>query len=156
VPGADDKCKQQAEAAGLGGTWRALVSSGSSPDIDAKDRIPAGTKVIVNMLGQTVAEDQGCGWSSKYGLLWGTSSGTSSSAFCNPIKYDQFGNEVPSSEFVWTGTAATGIVTSSTCSNWSKNSYVGYFGNPKSKAASWIQVRTIKCDEPMHLYCLEQ
>jgi hypothetical protein len=61
------------------------------------------------------------------------------------------------SQYVWTGTTASGVATASTCVNWTSaaNSDSGGFGDHDRADALWVEGTTVGCDTVQRLYCFE-
>lgn len=139
LTGADSKCQQQASSAGLSGVYKAWLSTNTS---SAKDRIPNARFVLVS--GEVVAE-------SMQDLTKGYLS--------SPINRDQYGNLV--SSFVFTGTFANGLKTSSNlqsnyCNNWTSASSslkTQVYGYTLKSTAEWTQRPGGTCNQSYRLYC---
>ena len=94
LSGADSKCQELANAAGLSGNFKAWLSVAG---INAKDRICVGTDLPFKKVNGVKVADN-CA-----DLLDGT--------LDSPINIDEWGNTVPSDSEVWTGTDQSGYDT---------------------------------------------
>ena len=144
LSGADDKCQQSADDAGLGGTWVAFLSNGTS----ASSRIPEGPYVRLD--GATIANDKG-------DLLDGSIS--------VPINLNETGGT--NSGFVFTGSNASGSSygssTNGLCVGWTRgcgvcygNHFYAQVGRADRSNDDWVDVGWVKCHTGSHLYCFEQ
>jgi hypothetical protein len=163
VPGADAKCQQLAEAAGLPGTYKAWLSDKTSSPAATFTRwngpyvLVDGTEVANKWLGLT--ED--------YHLV--------------PINLTETGQDTGES-FQWTNTSLSGgpgpcpcrltpdyprpSVRDGSCQNWTSSNgdlYDGIYGNSIGLGKSWtiniLSVTTFQvadCDEMLGLYCFQQ
>lgn len=138
LPGADQKCSTAAQAAGLGGTWKAWLSDANT---DAIDRITANGPWYLR-------DNETRVFNNKANLM------------TNPlvsISRDENGNSV-SAALAWTGTRVGGA-RSTHCASWTSSAagQNGQVGSTVSSSNSWTEESTaIACDGPQHLYCLEQ
>ncbi|MDD5071647.1 MAG: DUF1554 domain-containing protein [Patescibacteria group bacterium] len=162
VSGADDKCQTRADAAGLGGTWQAIISGDS---ITANSRIGYNWLFLVNMIGEPVATNFiATGTVSSLGP-WTNRDGTNHLYY--PIQYDEFG--VSKTGCVWTGSTANGLLNTADdqCSDppnsgpdWinSNAGYNGTEGRSNYTDSQWVK-ETIgcgNCSGSNSLYCIEQ
>ena len=139
LAGGDSVCAARANAAGLGGSWRAWLSTSA---VNAKDRISDG--VYVRIDGLPIA-------SSKADLLDGT--------IVNPIRLDENGNIVLFAFFAWTGTKADGTAELTTCNNWTSSvvGEQGATGHTNQTLSGWTAHNPIiVCSIGEYLYCFEQ
>ncbi len=144
LSGADLKCQQRADAANLGGTWKAWLSSSTQ---SAASRLTHfnGPYVLIN--GTIIANN----WSD---LIDGT--------LASPINVTEINGlaSIP----VWTNTGARGeIATNNTtwhCSNWttSSSSRRGNTGETQSSNTRWTTGISELCSQNNYvgLYCFEQ
>jgi len=120
LSGADSKCNADASSAGLGGSWKAWLSTST---VHAKDRISDGLYVRVD--NSTIIA------TSKTDLLDGT--------LQNSISKTAMG--VDASDWpMWTGTLSDGtVITNKHCSNWTSNSsgINGRIGDRSVKGIEW-------------------
>lgn len=132
----DKLCQLAADAAVLGGTWKAWLSDGST-NTNAIDRIAdvgpwylvdGTTKVFNNKANLATSPLQVINRNENGGLV---------------------------SADVWTGTSAGGTASDS-CNGWATiNSGSGRYGNSTS-TANWTDYSYDSCYEKKHLYCFEQ
>lgn len=140
LEGAGSICQSLADTAGLGGTWKAWLSSSTQNAIgsipDSEYRLVDGTTVIAY---------------SKTGLVDGT-------PIANPINMDE--NGALSGDFVWTSTKSDGTVKSvvSTCDDWEDGSSGknGFLGNTTSTLEWTDENFGSACNISRRLYCFEQ
>ena len=139
LQGADDTCRDLANAASLGGTWKAWLSTSTA---NAKDRI--GNYKYVRMDGLLVANG-------KTDLTDGTIS--------NPININENGVVDSVEPYAWTGTTSQGLLTSNTCVDWNDRYVNGEIGYSHSQVTDsrWTDLGTRSCGNlTQHLYCFEQ
>ncbi len=145
LDGADEKCQRLATAAGLGGTFKAWLSTANE---NAKDRIPQeGPYQLVN---GTVISD--------------TLPGLLDNAIDAPILVDESLNR-PVAGTVYTGTGPDGIVSgfgSFTCGGWTSAagcSQTAVIGENASTTRSWTAISDFgdcnqsECSFARHIYC---
>lgn len=149
IAGADARCQSEASAAGLPGTWLAIISDRTSASAHAGQRLDFNWATLVNMNGSLVAN----GWND----LW---DGSISSA----INYDENGVLVTTNTPIFADTAFNGIPHSpavysgNNCVTWTSGSsstvyhYSGYLGGT---GASWIANTGRDCTQVGRLYCFE-
>jgi hypothetical protein len=140
LAGADQKCMTAAQAAVLGGTWKAWLSDGST---DAINRIAevgpwyrlgsSNVKLFNNKANLTTLP-------------------------LDSVQVNEDGVSV--SGGVWTGTVVGGTRATVHCNNWASaqgtmGTLTGQSGDSTS-AAYWTDWGASKCDEPRRLYCIEQ
>jgi hypothetical protein len=162
LAGADAKCQVRADAANLGGTWKAIISGDAE---SARSRIGYNWYMLVNMHGEPLAHNLvALGSASDLGP-WGAWDGTNSLYFS--VRYNEFG--VSKTGCVWTGSTAAGFldVTNDQCSDppnsgpdwiYSSAGYNGTEGRSDYTDAQWIK-ETIgcgNCSSLNSLYCIEQ
>lgn len=147
LAGADARCAAEALDAGLGGTFRAWLSTSTA---DAKTRISGGPWVFRN--GEKA--------------LSPSSAGVSPDNF---LRYDARGGDLlfePELD-VWTGTGELGLLDSSkaTCLDWTSNAtaQLGAFGTLGAIGSRWTHEIPFgndppgrSCSETLRLYCFEQ
>ncbi len=141
---ADSKCQALAAAAGLSGSFIALLSTGG---LGARDRI-GSSGAISNTRGEIVAK---------------RAADLFDGSLLRPIFYDENRALVPS-PYVWTGSSAVGNVMRSkvdgsiaTCSNWGFNSGDPYAAVGLSDRASgaWLLYDSdYKCSNHFRIYCI--
>jgi hypothetical protein len=141
LAGADALCQGYADAAQLGGQWRAWLSSST---VHAQNRLVQSASPYRRLDGALVAD----GWQA-------LTSGT----LVSPIDVDEHLGGQPGAE-VWTGTTAMGLKTTSTCSDWQNGSNMGTVatvGFSSATDATWSSIYLQFCDRGnVHLYCIEQ
>jgi hypothetical protein len=143
LSGADDKCQQSADDAGLGGTWTAFLSNGTS----ASSRIAGGPYVRLD--GAVIAQD-------KSDLLDGSIAVT--------ISIDEYGSS--RSGFVFTGSNASGSShgssTNGLCVGWTRgcgacfgNHFYAQVGRADRSNDDWVDTGWVFCSNGGGLYCFE-
>lgn len=154
IAGADAKCQARAEAASLGGTWKAIISDTTTT---AKSRMKNRLKPVYNLAGALV-------WNPSVPLMFSSDTTTSSGAppwgvgsnIASAIDTTELGTAVPGAVQVWTGTNSTGATYSTLhCTNWTSTAGNGAFGNSTSNSSLWILSSSVGCTNSYHLYCLE-
>lgn len=141
VGGADGICQARANAANLGGNWKAWISDAN---ISASERLIHSSNPYKHINGILVATN----WDD---LVDGSIS---------KINYNEFG-VFTSSGYVWTGTKSDGAIKTTdinkTCNNWTNNSLLmdGYFGSA-SHPILWSDYNYNFCASKYRLYCFEQ
>lgn len=151
VAGADSKCQDLANSAGLGGTWMAWISDNSSSPLTrfTKSAVPYklvdGTTVIVNNWTDLVTNKNINIGNGEY--------------LKSPILKNENGNTQSAAS--WTATNPDGTWISeqnnTACSNWTNNAkQVATIGNNGFSNATWTKSEIRFCDEPKSLYCFEQ
>lgn len=146
LTGADNKCQTLANNAGLGGTWKAWLSDGS-------------TSALSRLLHSAVP----------YKLVDGTLIANNwddliTNGPRTAINKDQTSNTITSSLYVWTNTLRDGSRSgTSNCSDWSSpaNSVFGVngYGSSFGSDGLWTHydpVTTAPCSNYRRLYCFEQ
>lgn len=137
LSGADAKCQARADAAGLGGNWKAWLSDSTT---NAKDRI-ANAKYVRTGDGLLIANH-----------IVDLTDGS----IANPINRNPYGNLL-SAGSTWTGTGSNGTVSgSNTCSNWKIGGIYGEKGYVLSNTTSWTDNGQSYCGYSRRLYCFEQ
>ena len=137
LSGADATCNRLATAASLGGSWKAILSTGGTP---ARDRISVDS-AIVNMNGDVLETDPANLWNGKVD---------------DTVDYDEEGDKVGG--FVWTGTRADGTSASTTCQSWTTRAAAesGQHGEPSATDQDWIEdTGDEDCDAMGRLYCID-
>jgi hypothetical protein len=139
ISGADGLCQKSAIAAGLSGTFKALISDSST---SARDRLTIGFP-LHNTAGQLIATDTTDLWDGDVQ---------------NPIAYDEHGALVTSIFRVWNGTRDSGrAYAQNTCQDWTSSAQddMGEIGMLNRKA-TWIDDSAVTCDKEGRLYCISQ
>lgn len=135
--GGDLACQQSADAASLGGQWRAWLSTTNESAIA---RITsAGPWQLTN--GVTAVTRAG-------GTL----------SLSAPIRRNENGVNVPLGRKVWTGTTASGtVIPTDTCDGWTSvdGTKKGAQGSANTTSPSWTAESARDCDQLASLYCFE-
>ncbi len=156
IAGADAKCQARADGASLGGTWKAMISDGST---NAISRVLNRTKPVFTIAGKLA-------WNPSQQVILGGDTNPAYGAGSLPfgagliasaINITELGT-TPAAYIVWTGTNTNGqVVGTSHCSNWTSNSsgISAYYGNASSVSSIWITQNVSPCNNSYRLYCLE-
>jgi hypothetical protein len=136
----DAACQTRANAASLGGTWTAWISSST---VSAASRVTQHNGPYVLLNGTTVASN----WND---LTDGT--------LTNPINRTEFSLTVAGT--VWSNTTISGGIrsASSSCNSWTSSSGAieGATGSVGQTDGSWTNSGTWWCNQgPFRLYCFE-
>jgi hypothetical protein len=134
-------CTQAAQAASLGGTWKAWASTSTSNAIDRITDVGPwfdlkGTKIFANKDGMKTTP---------LTALW----------------YDEHAMFLPSDD-IWTGTNFGGVYstipTEQACSDWTSASMQdgARIGQVGMGGANWTAFAATTCDQLAHLICIEQ
>jgi hypothetical protein len=136
--GADAKCQARADAAKLGGKFRAWLSDGA---IEARSRIDAKGP-YVRTDGEPVAADLG-------DLLAATLE--------NPLSINEYGSPITVDLVAWTGTSPSGARIAPSCSSWTRNQVLDYgvAGATDSTASRWTDDQNRSCSTLRRLYCFQ-
>lgn len=148
LAGADTKCQIRADAAGLGGVWKAILSDNN---VAARDRIGYDWDVLVTVGGRPVTTK----WEIWNGFL------------ANHLNMTEFNNPVGTGNFTWSATGSSGEsnnITDVSCQNWTYDggSQIGTTGDPNVKSQDWMMDMAAPfisplCSTPLsRLYCIEQ
>lgn len=147
---ADDACQASADAAGLGGVYKAWLSSDEVPLAARFDNLQDATFPVIRTNGTAVA-------SSMAALL--------QTGPVAPIDRDEFGMMVlgetvcNADNVVWTGTTPAGGVTPmNTCMNWTAKNGTGRVGYFKAvgMTGQWTDACSFACGGAARFYCFEQ
>jgi len=154
LQGGDDLCQNRAQAAGLGGTYRAWVSSSSDPDNGPNNRFNQNSFPYVLTNGNRVANN--------FAEL-------TSMDLINPIDVDENEENVDGSDInsVWSNTLRNGSISQSDgtadCQNWNTTTFFGAVGLFTETDETWADSSDIlgtplftRCENPNRLYCFEQ
>lgn len=152
VNGADVKCTSIASAAGLGGTWKAILSGITESDA-AINRIGYNWTTLTLVDGTTTVTTAGNIWS------------TTTLSFSNGITKSQSGTTI-TAQPVWSNTRSTGfnyVAASSpyNCYDYTNGDYGNggdHYGTNSGTGSSWIDTGVIggQCNWGLRLYCIEQ
>lgn len=174
LDGADKICQSHANAASLGGTWKAWLSNSA---VNAKDRLGSYNGVYKLVDGTTVVNSQA-------ELLGGS--------LQTPIKKDENGRDISAeqNQHVWTNTQTTGLnlpspastpgfwegvpqqtLNGAACQGWTIADYgspyfklTGGIGRANQATGAWTQFgrvsdsldgRAFDCNNQARLYCFE-
>jgi hypothetical protein len=151
LAGADSTCTSLATAAGLGGTWKAILSAGTlGEEYWAVNRIGYNWTTLELVDGTDVV---------LAGNIWKTGS----VPLLSPISKSQAGVTVV--DDVFTNTKSNGMAyyetVSESCNNWTtdNSTYGTYFGVSSAQNGSWTTNQAVgsSCDNNnWRLYCIEQ
>ncbi len=140
ISGADDRCQALADAAGLGGTFRAWIgdTQGNGP----LTNFTRSTVPYTLIGGDVIAQDFD-------DLVDG--------ALAGPITRDENGALIGAAmTFAWTGTMANGMAGSPCCTDWSSTEAGGWVGSIIATDDTWSFVGGSPCTGVARLYCFEQ
>ena len=155
LSGADAQCQVRANAANLGGTWKAWLSDSLT---DAKDRLVHPMGALVRIDGTVIASNWDAlvnGWPAaapeitEYGLL---------KSYVNA-------GSVPGCSWAggyffhpWTATDNQGGLSGMTCDNWTSSSAsaTGWVGLGGYSLSQWTDWCNFPCNMSQPLYCFEQ
>jgi len=136
---ADAACQADADAANLGGEYKAWLSSA---EVNAKDRLLQHPFGYMNAVGDTVSVDFN-------GLL--------DSSLEHVLSYFADGTAVPSgTALTWTGTDASGLTTGVTCGDWASSTASGTAGLLTQVSGLWTFWSGSSCASFGYHYCFEQ
>ena len=137
LAGADSRCQISADAAGLGGSWKAWLSDSS---LAAPSRITGGGP------WRLVGSDQ----------LVFASAASLRGYPSNPLDRDEYGKQTTNG--IWTGTLDQGFAASDTCADWTEGDWNahGVSGFPQMPSEWTSDGATYGCDIENALLCIEQ
>jgi hypothetical protein len=147
LAGANEICQSHADAASLGGSFRAWLADSTTGPADTFERSPVP---YVRTDGATVADD----WDD---LTDGT--------IQNLIEVNEFGSATGVSFFKWTNVTAAGAPENivgdpgeDSCQNWTSDEGNGSFAAPDFFGGSWTESDggRFDCGSGVALYCFEQ
>jgi hypothetical protein len=139
---ADYVCQTEATNAGLTGTWKAVLSDGST---NANARISL-TKSVYNTRSIASGGAQ----------IVATSAAFWSGTLSNPISYTASGG-TPGTTLTWTGSTSAGVaVAAKVCSNWGSSSSgaSGNYGNNTTINTNAFANGNSTCNNNYALYCI--
>ena len=139
LAGADATCNELAASGHAALQSKVFLAWLSAPDVAARDRHAHGTGPYVRIDGAVVAMD----WNE-------LTSGT----IREFIDRDETNASVNYN--VWTGTAADGSATGSSCGGWTSQSGSGTIGSTRLKGGAWTNALSLGCGSENHLYCIEK
>ena len=139
LAGADAICQARADAAGLGGTFKAWLSDAAT---NAASRLTHAFADYVLVNGTLIAQ----GWSDLAdGLL------------LHPLDTDELGASVTGG--AWTNTTLHGGIAGLSCTSWTSTTIDenGRRGSVVATNATWTDTGvSVDCSRMLHLYCFEQ
>lgn len=142
---ADNNCQSRANAAGLGGTWKAWLST--------------GTKSVASRLTHSIFPYSLVDDTTKIADNWTDLTDGSLQASINKNE----GNIVTGSQAVWTNTKSDGSIFATdqreNCTDWVTSSAgrVGRYGlNDLYTSSGWTDADNTECKQSNRLYCFEQ
>ncbi len=140
---ADANCQSLADAAGLGGAYKAWLSDSAT---DVRDRFTQATTAYVRVDGAVIADD----WADLV-------DNPSGDPLLAPIDRDENGTAVGIVN-VWTGSTFAGQVLAAACSDWTDgtNASQGRTGRTSRVDLGWTSLLTVNCNNLRALYCFEQ
>lgn len=145
LTGGDTLCQQHADAAELGGRWRAWLSSGRAEDD------PSVNDAIERIIGDGpwVAMDGAVLFPNRASLTTGPRAG---------LSLDELSRSIEGDGYYWTGTGVGGrATTSATCEGFrSSGVSAGTFGTASVTDSRWTDSGRTSCGEEKHLLCFEQ
>lgn len=150
LSGADVKCQERAQAAGLPGTYKAWLSDNSySPS------------TRMNQYAQEYKRTDGI----RIADNWQGLVNSTSTPLQNKINRDEFNQPIPApnpdtgSFVVWTATNPEGTANiGNSCNSWtnSTTSYNGNFGDTNCVNSCWTKAAYLNCAYTLRLYCIQQ
>lgn len=145
IDGATAKCQTRADAASLGGTWKAWLSTDAKSPANQSDEDPWTQHIDKYTLidGKTKVADN---WAD---LIDGN--------LDDAIYLSEKGDQPPSKP-VWTGTKSDGTSHDKNCSNWTTNGIAddGRSGDRSLANNKWTTKGSYDCNVARSLYCFEQ
>lgn len=140
IEGADEKCQLAADSAGLGGTFRAWIST---PESSAFDNLVHSSEPYVRVDGVQIALD----WSD---LIDGD--------LAAPLEVDEWGAVQNNGDCgnVWTNTIRDGKSHEDACTGWTALQDSASLGRSDMSNHSWTEGCIQDCLKQYHLYCFEQ
>lgn len=146
LPQADNNCHSQANAAGLGSTWKAWLSNSTTS---------VASRLTHSMFPYSLVDD-----TTKIADNWTDLTDESLQASINK---NEFGTILTGSNPVWTNTKSDGSIfttdTNDNCTNWVTRSAsrIGRYGlNNLYTSSSWTDAGNAGCNQSNRLYCFEQ
>ena len=147
IAGADAKCQNAADAAGLGGTWKAWIAANDASTVPA-------SRFSFSAYGYERLDGL---------LLGGTNLDSFPAAILRRPDIDENGQAIPElpSTHAWTGVDGVGRRDGPFCQDWTSNdpSDAGNAGNLDTGPGSgdlWTRGYGGNCGLTKHLYCFEQ
>jgi hypothetical protein len=141
LTGADEKCNERAQAAGLSGYYRAWLSDSTE---GVQDRLFASSMPYVLTTGTKVGD----GFSD---LI--------DNSLDHSIDRDENGDSVVNEDSgngnVWTGTGQNAIPNGNQCTDWTSTEGNGHTGRTNRNNDDWSSSDNMGCDTERRLYCFE-
>lgn len=147
LAGADEKCQEAADDAGLTRTYQAILST-EATDSSANARLSISGDIYVVDSSEEKALIIASGSS-----IWDTDS----ESLLGQINIDERGDTVSATP--WTGTDSEGgVVPSGHCVAWSSssNSFTGETGSTDHLDDRWLESGEIACDNSHPIFCISQ
>ena len=141
---ADKKCKDEAGAAGLPGTYKAWISNYILGAISPSLRFTKGVVPYVRTDFTRIATS------------WAT---FASATHENPIDTDANGDAIAGPLFAWTGTDSDGTSADPVaCAGWitDQAAATGVIGEPDQTDATWTNFSSAGCNNTHRLICVQQ
>jgi hypothetical protein len=117
---------------GVSTPWKAILSDSVT---DANTRFSVPGKVF-NTQGELLANGSSDFWDG---------------ALFSPVRYDENGSAVSTSE-VWSGSSASGSFSGLSCGDWSDSSAGGEYGDANTAGSAWLQSNIQTCSNTARLY----
>lgn len=140
LSGADAKCQARADAAKLGGKWKAWLSSDT---VAASSRLEKSNNPYKLINGSTIANN----WSD-----------LTDGSLAKALNITEF-NSTLNVNWVWTNSTSNGSVrqaSDNSCNNWSSDSSGGGTGDSSRNDGGWTDFGVSACTYVRPLYCFEQ
>ena len=141
VAGGDAKCQARATAAGLYGTFKAILADAA---VNAKTRLTPSPGRYVRTDGTVIAVSEAAFFSNVHAA---------------PISFDEMGVNVGAT-YAWTGSDAGGVggPVNNSCLDWSSNlaGNIGMRGRTDTTNNTWVNETQTACNAAYHLYCARQ
>ncbi|MCE9580078.1 MAG: hypothetical protein K8W52_43585 [Deltaproteobacteria bacterium] len=142
VAGADQKCADAAQAAGLAGIWVAVVSveNGDNAPDHLLMSAPGQVGGWIRLDGAPVADD--------------LAALVNDQRLFYPVAFDELGNRIPADDDeVWTGSNARMFWSGASCGDWAATTGTGTVGAAARGPGQWMASRTSVCTATARLYC---
>jgi hypothetical protein len=142
VAGADAKCQNAADVAGLGGEWKAWIAA------DTVNSTPAARFSVASRGYETMQGE----------YVGGRLLDIFPEYIMTPINIDENGQSILPSVWIWTGVHSKGYPTAFSCLGWTSNlnAQSGTRGEADGLHSVWTNLGESSCDTLHRLYCFEQ
>ena len=139
IEGASTKCQARANAAGLLGTFKALLWNGKG---NAKKDLVFHAP-IENGYGAVIAKGKGELFSGR---------------LTYPVQYNEYGAAITENMSAWSGSTGRGRKHSLNCRNWSSETTFdqGRIGTTDHSSSNWLSSGNVNCASLRRLYCVSQ